>query len=378
MENIIMKKSSIKYAVTVILFPCILASCLKDDSLKIPFQSYSPANLNDGWEIAAPADAGIDGEALKEVYGYVHDEDNVWQIRSLLVFRNNKLVAESYMKDRNDITNLHPVWSCTKQVIGILTGIAVDKSLIAVDDPVEEHLPRVSRYPEKRGITVEDLLVMKSGIGYSNDGYNGGDGKLAREAPSGSLDYILGLDLHSTPGTAYRYKNGDPHLISAILQEKTGKTTRDWAKEVLFDRLGISRLEWQTYKDGITFGGLGILTTPREMGKIGQLVLNGGMWDGEQIVSKNWIDVMTSVKVPPNEVNLPDAPGAAFGYLWWKDITHNVNFMMGHGGQCVIINKDKNLMIVITSERHPSGRHGLPINSALSIYNSINSITGDF
>jgi CubicO group peptidase (beta-lactamase class C family) len=103
--------------------------------------------------------------------------------------------------------------------------------------------------------------------------------------------------MHSSPGTSFRYKNSDPHLISAIIQEKAGKTTRDWAKDVLFDKIGITRHEWRTYKDGVTFGGFGILTTPREMGKIGQLVANDGMWNGGQIVSKNWIDEMTTEKI---------------------------------------------------------------------------------
>jgi CubicO group peptidase (beta-lactamase class C family) len=371
-DNIMQKQGKIKLAVLITIFSFILASCLKDDPIKVPFQSYIPASLGDGWEIAEPATENIDGEALKEVYRYVHDEKNVWQIRSLLVFRNNKLVAESYMKDPNDRTNLHPIWSCTKQVIGILTGMAIDKGLISIDNTISDYLPQVSKHPEKSGITIENLLTMKSGINYSNDGYNGGDGKLAREVPAISLDYILDLDMHATPGTEYRYKNGDPHLLSAIIQERVGKTTCDWAKEVLFDKIGVTRLEWRTYKDGITFGGLGILTTPREMGKIGQLVLNEGMWTGEQIVSKKWIDEMTSAKVSPNETPYADV---AFGYLWWKETKRNISFSMGHGGQCILINKDKNLMIVITSERHTGGRHNLSVEDACSIFDRINRIT---
>jgi CubicO group peptidase (beta-lactamase class C family) len=372
MENIIMRKlTKIKYAIFTIVFPFILISCLKEDPIKIPFQSYIPVSLDDGWEIAEPASVGIDGEALKDVYKYVHAEDNVWQIRSLLVFRNNKLVAESYMKDTNDRMNLHPIWSCTKQVIGILTGIAVDKDLISVNDKISIHLPQISQYSDKNEITVENLLMMKSGINYSNDGYSGEDSKLAREKPSNSLDFILGLSMHSTPGSQFYYKNSDPHLISAIIQEKVGKTTRDWAKEILFDKIGIRNIEWRMYRDGITFGSFGILTTPREMGKIGQLVANNGFWNGEQIVSKDWLDEMTSAKVSPNETSYTDV---AFGYLWWKDIKHNVSFAMGHGGQCILVNKEKKLIVVITSERHPSGDYSLSMEDACSIFDKINNI----
>jgi CubicO group peptidase (beta-lactamase class C family) len=373
MEDVTVRKlGTIGHVILITIILLISVSCLTEDPLKIPFQSYPPDNLDDGWEIAEPAGSGFDGEALNDVYKYVHEENNVWQIRSLLVFRNNKLVAESYMKDRNDRINLHPIWSCTKQVTGILTGIAVDKGLISVSDTISDHLPQVSRYPEKSGITIENLLMMKSGIDYNNDGYFGEDSKLAREEPSNSLDFILSLPMHSAPGTQFRYKDSDAHIISAIIQEKTGKTMRDWAREVLFDRIGITNLEWRTYKDGITFGSFGILTTPREMGKIGQLVANDGMWDGKQIVSKNLIDEMTSAKVSPNETHYTDI---GFGYLWWKDIKRNVNMAWGHGGQYILINKDKNLIVVITSERHTTGDAFLSIYTAFSIYDRINRIT---
>ncbi|MCL2133673.1 MAG: serine hydrolase, partial [Bacteroidales bacterium] len=180
-----------------------------------------------------------------------------------------------------------------------------------------------------------------------------------------------GLDMHASPATSFRYKNSDPHLLSAIIQEKAGKTTRDWAKDILLDKIGITRLEWRTYKDGVTFGGFGILSTPREMGKLGQLVANGGMWNGEQIVSQHWIDEMTRARIfdtPTEFANM------AFCYLWWKDIERGAVFTMGHGGQYIIVNKDKNLTIVITSEQHPAFEFSLLPNDVISIYDRINNI----
>ena len=149
------KKTTVVYATLIALFSVIFGSCLKDDLLKVPFQSFTPANLGDGWEIAEPAEVGIDSEALKEVYKYVHNEDNVWPIRSLLVFRNNKLVAESYMKDPDDRTNFHPLWSCTKGFIGILTGIAVDKGFFSIEDKISDFFPNAPS--NKKEITVENL-----------------------------------------------------------------------------------------------------------------------------------------------------------------------------------------------------------------------------
>ena len=365
------KNEYIKHIVLITLFSLVLVSCLKDDPLKIPFQSYSPQNLADGWEIAEPDNVEIDEEALKEVYRYVHEDDNLWQIRSLLVFRDNKLVAESYMKNPDERTTPRAIWSCTKQVIGILTGIAVDKGLISVNETLLDYLPQVAQYPEKSMITIENLLMMKSGINYDNEGHNGGDAILSREEPSSSLDYIFGLKMHATQGTTYRYKNSDPHLISAVIQEATGIATRDWAQQVLFDKIGMQRIEWLNYKDGITMGGYGIKTTPRELGKIGQLILNDGMWGSEQIVSKNWIDEMLSVKVSVKET---ENHGLTFGYMWWKDPERNINLMIGRGGQFVFINKEKNLLVVITSETNTGGDFNLAFYDAMPIYDRINSI----
>ena len=363
------KQKKIIQVLLITVFSFILVSCLKDDPMKIPFQSYSPQNLEDGWEIAEPADVEIDGEALKEIYKYVHEDDNLWQIRSLLVFRNNKLVAESYMKDPDNRTTPRAIWSCTKQVMGILTGIAVDNGLISVSDKISVYLPSISQYPEKKDITIENLLMMKSGIDFKNDGYNGGCAIFAREEVASSIDYIFGLKMHAPSGTKFNYNDGDPHILSAVLQEATAKATRDWAQEVLFNKIGITRLEWLNYKDGVTMGGYGIKTTPRELGKFGQLILNDGMWGIERVVSSKWIADMTSPFVT-NQTLVTDS----FGYLWWKDTKRNMHCMAGRGGQFVFINRDKNLIVVMTSETNTSGDFNLPVYDGLSIYDRINSI----
>jgi len=358
----------------ILVISLLFSTCLTDDPIKLPFQSYTPPNLGDGWSIAAPDDEGIEEEALKDIYRYVHNDDGIWQIRSLLVFRNNKLVAESYMKDANDRTDPGAVWSCTKQIVGILTGIAVDQGLLLTTDTISDHLQNVSssKHSDKKLITIDNLLSMRSGIDFENGGISGNSTALLRQKPSNSLEYVLGLGMDSSPGTRYRYKDGDPHIISAIIQERTGRTMRDWAWDVLFSKIGISRLQWHTYKDGITLGGFGILTTPRELAKIGQLVLNGGMWGGEQIVSSAWVAEMTSSKISENETQ---ENNITFGYLWWKDTGRDILMMRGHGGQFVFINKSKNLIVVITSEPNTQDDFELSLNQGLSIYDRINSIS---
>ena len=367
MKNFIIARNTIP-----VIFLIILTSCLTYDPLKMPFKTYTPPNLGDGWDISSPDAESIDGDVLKNIYQYVHSEDNLWQIRSLLVFRNGKLVAESYMKDNSDRTTPRVIWSCTKQVTGILTGIAVNNDLISINDTIQDHLPKyASRYPNKSHITIEHLLTMKSGIDIALDGSNSLQAEFAKEKHSSSLDYIFGLGMHSQPGTRYRYNDGDPFILSAIIQAATGKAMRDWGKEVLFDRIGINNLRWLNYKDGITFGGYGIYTTPRELGKFGQLILNDGWWNSKEIVSLDWINLMLTKRVPGTETFNSNM---SFGYQWWIETDRDLYIMWGYGGQLVLINKHKDLIVVVTGENRLSGDFNMSLPDVLAVYDRINSI----
>jgi len=322
----------------------LCVACLQEDELKKPFISYKPAILNDGWDASTPENEGIDAVKLKKVFEDYHDDMDIWQARSLLVFRNGKLVAESYTKDDSDQTTPRAMWSCTKQVVGLLTGIALEKGLIgSLNDSIGQYLPETENYPDKKSITIEQLLTMKSGIAYSNDGLKGQSDDILRQLPENITDFILGLPMAYKPGEKSVYKDCDPQLVACIIQQTSGIKTREWAIEVLLNALQIKNLDWMDYKDGITLGGFGILSTPREMAKFGQLVLDSGIWKGNRLVSKEWIREMTEVRVN-------DMYSMQFGYLWWKDESRNMTYMHGHGGQFVGIIPDKQLIVVFTAE----------------------------
>lgn len=351
----------------------LLISCLTEDKLKLPFSTYEPMELNDGWKLSSPEKEGIDQKELDLIYRYVHENKDLWQIRSLLIFRNGQLVAESYTKNRQDATQPRAVWSCTKQIIGILTGIAIEKGYIKdTHSTIGEYLPEwTMQYPDKQNITIDNLLKMKSGIDFENDGAKGQSAMLLRQIPSSSLDFILSLPYRASQGELFNYNDGDPQLLSAILQKQTQKSTALWASEILLSPLGIKNWDWICYKDGITLGAFGILTTPRELSKIGQLVLNNGQWGNQQIVNRQWICKMTTPKVTAGETAI-DKP---FGYYWWLDPNRDMLFMYGHGGQYVFINRAKKLMVTITAEPNTQGKHSLMPDKAIAIYDRIVEIT---
>jgi CubicO group peptidase (beta-lactamase class C family) len=335
------------------LFPFLLAllfvSCLKEDELKKPFASYVPPALSDGWEISSPAAENIDPAALTGVYEAFHADEDAWQVRSLLVFRNGKLVAESYTKDESDRTTPRAVWSATKQVVGLLIGMAIDNKVIgSVDDPLSDYLPEIERFPDKKDITIADLLTMRSGIAYSNDGLAGQTDDILRQKPRRINDFILGLPLEHPPGQFVHYKDCDPQLLMSALQAKSSVPSFVPGIDVLFLNMGIKNFRWNRYKDGVFLGGFGILTTPRELAKFGQLVLNKGQWNGQTLVSASWIEQMTTPWIE-------DLYGYQFGYLWWIDESRNMFVMSGHGGQYVFVVPEKNLLVVMTAEVNTQG-----------------------
>lgn len=344
----------------------LLMSCLQENDLNRPLTSITPQNIADGITISNPEAEHMNALNLNEIYEAVHADDNLWSIRSLLVFRNNKLVSEAYFKDDKDITTKHLIWSSTKQVMGVLTGIAVDKGLIeSIDDPISKYLPEeLANHPDKANITIRNLITMQSGIGFENDGLGGQSDQVLRQQPDNLLEFILNLPMIAEPGTVFHYNDGDPQLMACILQKIAGRPTDEWADEVLFSKAGISNYNWVRYKDGFTFGGFGIETTPRELGKFGFVIANNGYYNNQQIVSTSWLSEMLSPQVESNM-------DSEFGFYWWMMQQDGIFFTWGHGGQFVFIVPEKDLVVVVTAIPNTQGDYQIHANEVLPYVHQI-------
>jgi len=351
---------------SIFLFVFLLSGCLKDDPMNKSFTTFVPEEIHDGLEISTPEDQGMDSEILNQIYTSIYADENLWSLRSLLVFRNGSLVAESYLKD--DMYRTHPqmIWSCTKQVVGILTGIALDEGVISsLDDPISDYLTGLTEdHPDKAGITIRELITMHSGIDYNNDGVEGETDKVLREIPDNLTSFVLSRPMRTDPGTDFWYNDGDPQLVASIIQESTGMATDEWAEELLFSKLGMTNYNWVRYKDGTTLGGYGIETTPREMGKMALCVADSGWYDQEQVIPSQWISQMTSAQVETGS-------DYGFGYYWWLDPTREIHFMWGHGGQFAFIVPSESLVVVMTSIPNTQGDYQIQADEALPIVDQI-------
>ena len=353
-----------KHSFFLIAIILLFTGCLQEDHPFVPFTGIQPQNINDGWEISAPENENINGAELSKIVEGIQHDGDLWQLNSILVFRNQKLVAETYLKDKNDIQKPRPIWSCTKQVLGVLTGMAIEQGVLhSINDSLSTYLSEeLKNHPDKAHITLAQLLTMRSGIDFDE---SKDVSALLQQKPDNVIDFILGRPLKFSPGEKFNYNSGDPHLIAASIQNALGQPLEDWADEQLFSKIGFTNYTWLQY-DGYNYGGYGISTTPRELAKIAQLVLNQGAWNGAQIVDKNWLTAMVTTQTQTG-----DGSPYTFGYQWWVNETEKIYFMSGSGGQYACVVPDKNLLIVAMSEHDTDGDLELDFGAFLELVDKI-------
>ncbi|MDF1698870.1 MAG: serine hydrolase [Saprospiraceae bacterium] len=352
-------------SILLLLFLVVLGnSCLKDDELSLAFDTLEPIDLNDGLVLSNPDAEDMDEGQLIDIFENLYADENLWSMRSLLVFRNGKLVAESYLKDKEDILNRHIIWSYTKQVMGVLTGIAIDQGVLgSIDDPISDYFDiELTDHMDKQDITLRNLLTMQSGIDYSNEKETDA---ILQNTPENSIELILNRPIRFPQGTEFHYNDGNPHLLSGIIQKVVGRPADVWADEVFFSKIEMINYNWLRYKDGVSLGGFGIETTPRELAKIALCVANKGQWKGEQVIDSMWVEEMTTSQVEINNSNY------GFGFFWWVDETRGIYFMWGVGGQFAFVVPDKDMVVVMTSFPNTKGEYEIQSDEALAVVDEI-------
>ncbi|UCD66057.1 MAG: serine hydrolase, partial [Deltaproteobacteria bacterium] len=270
-------------------------------------------------------------------------------IYSIIVVRNNYMVLERYFREGHRLKP-HNLKSATKSVLSALTGIAIDKGYLHLDQPISDFLPQIKSLddPRKADITVQHLLAMTSGLeptsyqAYNSLIMNGTDW----------VQTILNLPLVADPGTKHQYSTGDTHLLSAVLTGATRMSTREFAEKNLFDPLGISVKGWEIDPQGINQGGNNLSLIPLDMVLFGQLYLNDGLYRDKQIIPKWWVDSSTR----PNYLDEHEVYGY-YGYLWYSRPRGNDAYVaVGYGGQYIYVSPEYNTVIVITSTLESKGK----------------------
>jgi CubicO group peptidase (beta-lactamase class C family) len=324
-----------------------LPACVKDEPVKFAYIGYQPLETGDDWQISTASKENMDEGYLNTAYQLIHSNDRFIMARSLLIIRNGKLVAEAYPHDPDDAYRIENIQSCTKSFTSILTGIAFKKgNLDSLNQTFSSIYPEYFiNHQDKSSITIANALTMKTGINF----IDGDNTRPLYETDESSIDYILSLPKNYEPGIVYQYNDGSPHLISAAIQERYGKTLSVFADEFLFKPLGITEWKWEAANDGITFGAVSIFMKPRDIAKFGQLLLQNGKWGNEQIVDSSWIAEATKPIVTMQ------SPGTSYGYYFWIFPAYGGYAAVGHGGQFIFVVPAKKLVVIYTAWPYTSG-----------------------
>ena len=296
-------------------------------------------------------------KAVREDYG---------NMTGLVIYKNGESVYEKYFDGFGEANRIH-VFSVTKSIISLLIGIALDKGLIkSIDQKILDFYPE---YTLKRGekllpeITIKDMLTMTVPYKFKFNPY---------VKYFTSPDWVkFSLDMMGGKGKVGEFRYAPligPDVLSGILVKATGQSVLDFARENLFTPLGISVENTVTFKNkeeqmefykateisgwvagptGVHTAGWGLTLSPVDMAKIGQLCLNGGMWNNKRIVSESWITESTSEHSRWNKIDI------AYGYLWWLAKDEDGFAAMGDGGNIIYVSRDKNMVVASTSTFKP-------------------------
>jgi CubicO group peptidase (beta-lactamase class C family) len=359
---------------TLVLTLIAYAASLAQDARQTPPYCGAPVTTEDGWSTATPEEVGFDPAALCQwsARRLVTPRDN---IHALLVVRQGKLVFEQYYPGDDerggrpvgqipyDQTMLHDLRSVSKTVTALLVGIALSQQKLAsLDQPIFDFFPAYAdlRTPEKARITLRHLLTMSTGLDWDETRTPYTDPNNSAVRMSRAVDpyrYVLSEPVVTPPGAKYNYSSGSTELLGAILHTATGQRLDVFARTVLFEPLGIVDFEWTHNADGNAAASWGLRLRPRDMAKLGQLVLAHGLWQGRQIVPRDYLDEATAPQI--------QGAGAFFyGYQMWvgRSLVHKREIAwaagFGLGGQRVFVIPSLDLVVVITAGLYTSPLQG--------------------
>ncbi|TAI47823.1 serine hydrolase domain-containing protein [Flagellimonas allohymeniacidonis] len=319
----------------------------------------TPAQLNDGWSTAHISEYGINKSQLLRLIDGVRAKKLV-NTHSVLIAKENNLVFETYFDGFNAHIP-HDLRSASKSISSAMIGIGIEDQFIkGVDELLYDYVPQEYQYTKdslKSKIRIKDLLTMSSGLDVNNLAYE--DYYQDPENPNSWLKTVLEAPMVQKPGAYADYGSANPFLLGICLNERLDTPLETYMDEKLFAPLGITNYINQTDDSKVTpyFGG-GMLLTPRDLLKFGQLYLNKGQWNGKQILSKSWVEESFEKHVQLQDVRDKNQ----YGYLWWHD-TYTINGReiesieaRGAGGQFIFILPALESVVVITSGNFRNGK----------------------
>lgn len=339
-----------------------------------PYEYLVPEQTNDGWETGSLDEVNIESEKLITLVDHLNF-GLINNVHSVLIIKNDKLVFEEYFEGNTfdingtnfhgsvknyDKNTIHNQASVTKSFASALIGIAISKGFIkSVDEKVFSYFPEYSslNIGEKQNITIEHLLTMSAGFEWNEwevTYANLQNDLIQMWYVNDPLEYLVSKPIVSTPGTQFYYNSGCTNLLGEIVFKATGIKPDVFADQYLFSKLGIVNRTWAKFSNGVVFVSGDLKIRPRDMAKFGYLYLKNGVWNGQQVISKEWINKSTEEFIAVNN-------NWKYGYKWWLrnySINGNNHFSYsarGWGGQQITVFPELDIILVFTGGNYATG-----------------------
>jgi CubicO group peptidase (beta-lactamase class C family) len=299
------------------------------------------------WRGTIPEKQDMDSTTLDRITSFVRDSG--LEVNSVLVIRHGYIVYEKYFGASWNKDRLQNIHSCTKSVMGSLVGIAVQQGKIkSLNDKMVDYFPNhtIQNLDErKKSVTLLNLMTMKGGFDWAERTYPYTDPRnpmIQALRSNDPIQFVLDRPMATQPGTMWAYNGGFSQIFSAIITNKTGMTTLEFAKKNLFSPLGITKFVWRTDRQGIYDAAGGLSMTPRDMAKYGYLILNRGVWEGKQIIPADFIAESVKTQTPFNA-------NAGYGYQsWWTVPLDGYYYAAGIKGQKIYVMEKQDMVLVTT------------------------------
>jgi CubicO group peptidase (beta-lactamase class C family) len=315
------------------------------------------------WQLISPAEAGFLPDVGEKLDGAVRTKEFV-NLHAVVVVRGGKLVLERYYEGADERRGeplgtvnfgpevMHDLRSVTKSIVGLLYGIALADGKVAdLDQSLVDQFPAyedLAADPKRKRMTVFHALSMTLGTEWDEDlpYTDPRNSETAMDMAADRYRYVLERPLLAEPGSRWNYNGGATAVLARLISQGTGQPLLNYAREKLFEPLGIADVEWIAGSDGEPVAASGLRMRPLDLAKIGQLVLDRGTWGNSQLVPSEWLDQSFTPRVRSDD-NLE------YGYHWWlgKLRANDQPWMgaFGNGGQRLFIIPSVQLVVVITA-----------------------------
>jgi CubicO group peptidase (beta-lactamase class C family) len=285
------------------------------DQLPRDGDTYWPSST---WRSAAPAQVGLDTERLANLVQQLRT-NAIAGMHALVIVRHGYVAVEEYFNG-SSATQVHTMQSVSKSVTSLVTGIAIAEGKLTTASRVFDVMPAYDTLirgdERKRAVTAGSLLQMRSGINFYEQPYAGSPLERLNSSRDDWVAIALGEPMNAAPGEQWQYNSGGVIALAATVQAATGVPFADYARQELFQPIGITTETWiRSPFNGMPHTGGGLNLRVIDLARIGYLVLRHGKWNSTQVVPESWVVESTRVHTPAPRTF--GGYGTDYGYLWW-------------------------------------------------------------